>query len=96
MNPAQAARILAAALVRETDANVRSSLASALSTVAGRMEPAEAARVCGDVIRIVLQERTAEPQNRNAIDAIVAMLLPRLDRESCSPLRNELLMLHMC
>ena len=92
----QAAKTLAEALGRETDANARFSLASALSTVAGRMEPAEAAQVCSDVIRIVLQERSAEPRDRNtrnAIDGIVAMLLPRLDRGAAHLCANELSML---
>ena len=60
------------------------------------MDPAEAARVCGDVIRIVLQERSGEPQDRdtrNAIDGIVAMLLPRLDRGAAHLCANELSML---
>ena len=92
----QAAKTLAEALGRETDADARSSLASALSKVAGRMDPAEAARVCGDVIRIVLQERSAEPRDRdtrNAIDGIVAMLLPRLDRGAAHLCAHELSML---
>ena len=90
---AQAAKTLAEALGRETDAYARPSLASALSTVAGRMEPAEAAQVCSDAIRIVLQERSAEPQDRdtrNAIKGIVAMLLPRLDRGAAHLCAHEL------
>ena len=96
MDPTEAAKTLAGALGRETDARARSSLASALSKVAGRMEPAEAAQVCSDVIRIVLQERSAEPQDRdtrNASKGIVAMLLPRLDRGAAHLCARELSML---
>jgi hypothetical protein len=96
MDPTQAAETLDAVLGRETDAYAHPSLASALSTVAGRMEPAEAAQVCSDAIRIVLQERYAEPQDRdtrNAIKGIVAMLLPRLDRGAAHLCTHELSML---
>ena len=44
----QAARVLAAAIERETDANSRSTAAHALSLVATRMEPTQAARLCGE------------------------------------------------
>ena len=44
IDPSIAARTLAEALGRETDANARSFLASALSTVSGRMDPTEAAQ----------------------------------------------------
>jgi hypothetical protein len=96
IDPSIAAKILAEALVRETDAGARSTLASALSKVTGRMEPAEAAQVCSDVIRIILQEQSAKPQDRdtrNAIHGIVAMLLPRLDRRAAHLCARELSML---
>ena len=45
MDTAQAAKVLAEALGRETVAEARSSLASALAKVSGRMGPTESARV---------------------------------------------------
>ena len=60
------------------------------------MEPAEAAQVCRDVIRILLQKRSAEPRDRdtrNAIPGSVAMLLPGLDRGAAHLCAHELSML---
>jgi len=105
MEPAQAAqvcgraaRLLAARLEQETDADARNTLARALAAVAGRMEPAQAAQVCGGVMRIFIRERepSTEPQhrdNRYAIDGIVAMLLPRVDRGTAHLCAHELSML---
>ena len=44
---AQAARLLNKALAEEKDELVRAELAESLAAVAGRLEPAEAAAVCG-------------------------------------------------
>ena len=42
----QAARVLAAAFTRETDASARSLLADGLAKVMRRLEPSEAGRIC--------------------------------------------------
>ena len=55
IDPNIAAKTLAEALGRETDADARSSLASALSEVAGRMDPTEAARICGQAAKILAE-----------------------------------------
>jgi hypothetical protein len=51
IDPSIAAKTLADALARETDADARSFLASALSSAAGRMDAAQAARICGQAAK---------------------------------------------
>jgi tRNA A-37 threonylcarbamoyl transferase component Bud32 len=62
---ADAARLLHQALGQEKDAQARWLLASRLAEVAGRLEPAEAARVCAEAAR-VLKHALAEEKDAEA------------------------------
>jgi serine/threonine protein kinase len=52
-DPSIAARLLAAVIERETDADGRTQMASALATVARRLTQTEAARICGPAAKIL-------------------------------------------
>ncbi len=54
LDPSIAARLLVAAMEPKTQAYDRFKLAVALATVANRLEPAEAARICGQAVQILL------------------------------------------
>jgi tRNA A-37 threonylcarbamoyl transferase component Bud32 len=81
MDPTEAARIcgqaakrLAEALGRETDADARTSLALALSAVVGRMDPTEAARICGPAAK-TLAEALGRETEANACTSLAKALL---------------------
>ena len=78
---AQAAKILAEALGRETDARARSSLASALSEVAGRMDPTEAARVCGQAAKTLAEALGHETDAgaRSSLASALSTVAGRMD-----------------
>ena len=96
MEPAEAAKTLAEALGRTTEAGARSSswqpagmmgsnagsvLASALSAVAARMEPAEATRVCGQAAKTLAEALARENDAiaRSSLASALANVANRLD-----------------
>ncbi|MGO9470660.1 MAG: protein kinase domain-containing protein [Isosphaeraceae bacterium] len=74
LDPSIAARLLAAELQRETDAYDRSLVASTLATLASRLEPAEAARICRKPIQILANALVVETDS-NARNAMVGALV---------------------
>jgi hypothetical protein len=65
MQPADAAQILVKAIERETTAHICNSQASALVMVSARLDPAQAARVCGQAAQI-LATRLAQEKDAGA------------------------------
>jgi serine/threonine protein kinase len=61
------------ALKRESDTNVRNKLASALLSVAGRIDPVEAARICGQAATVFINAIVKET-NANARLTLVSEL----------------------
>ena len=96
MDPAQAAETLAGALRRATDAGDRSSswkrmmmgdpsagshLASALSKVASRMDPTEAARICGQAAKELAEAlgRETDAGARSSLASALSKVAGRMD-----------------
>jgi hypothetical protein len=92
---AEAARIgarLAAALEHQLDVD-RGPLASVLAAVCNRLDPAEAARLCGESIRSLLRTRSAESitiDDHAEFDAAVSSLLGHMPTESANALAAKL------
>ena len=76
MDPTEAAKILAEALGRTSGAGARSSLVEALSKVASRMDPIEAARICGQASGTLAEalDREADKVARYDLTSSLAML----------------------
>ncbi|HVS36891.1 MAG TPA: serine/threonine-protein kinase, partial [Gemmataceae bacterium] len=86
-----AVRLLNQALAQEKDAMAREQLAEGLAAAAGRLEPAEAARVCGEAAR-VLNQALAQEQNawvRGQLAAGLAALAGRLEPAEAARLLNQ-------
>jgi Protein kinase domain len=74
LEPSITARLLAAAMERESDARLRSQVASALTIVASRLELAEAARICRHPAEI-LASAAIQETNANARNSLVRALV---------------------
>jgi hypothetical protein len=77
----QAAKTLAKALGRETDAGARSRMAEALSAVSGRMDPTEAARICGQAAKMLTEAlgRETDAGARQSLTQALSGVSGRMD-----------------
>jgi hypothetical protein len=88
--PGDAARLLNQALAQEKNASVREWLAGGLAAVAGRLEPAEADRVCAEAARVLgqalAQENSAWARQRLATSlvAVAGRLKPAVAARACA------------
>jgi uncharacterized protein (DUF2267 family) len=78
---AQAAKTLAEALGRQTDAQTRYAMASVLSTVAGRMDPIEGARICGQAAKTLAEAlgRETDADARSVLASALSEVAGRMD-----------------
>jgi YD repeat-containing protein len=88
LDPSEAARLLYAALQKKTDPDACRQLAFALSSVSGRMEQVEAARICGQAGGLLVDalQRDANPFSRETLASALASVASRLDRKQASRL----------
>ncbi|MFI5457041.1 MAG: serine/threonine-protein kinase [Isosphaerales bacterium] len=90
----KAAIVLADALNRETNGYVRNQLASALAAAAGRMDPAEAARICGKAASVLADalNRETDAYVRNQLASALATAAGRMDSAAAARVFTEALM----
>ncbi|HKI33783.1 MAG TPA: protein kinase [Gemmataceae bacterium] len=89
--PDDAARLLTQALAQEKDARDRWQLAAGLAAVAGRLEPAEAARACVEAARLLAQALAQEKDTaaRRRLAGGLAALALRLDPDEAARVCTE-------
>jgi hypothetical protein len=89
---AAAARLLARALEKETDARTLNTLVEGLAAVAAQMEPDVAEQVCAGGIKRLLRAwtQTTNPEQLASLEGLVATLLNFLSPDTAGPLAKRL------
>ena len=91
----EAARLLNQALAQEKDGLARWQLAAGLAAVAGRLEPAEAARACAEAARLLnqalAQEKDGDASTREQLAQGLAAVAGRLEPAEAARLLNQAL-----
>ncbi len=85
----RSARLLASALHESDWLSDRPSLAKGLATVAGGMDPVDAARVCGEAARVLAGASRQEPDYAYASAEGLAALAGRMDRGEAERICGE-------